>query len=366
MARRSNRPVSTMFAAAQTSQLETQIVQKDEEIQDLKRQLETLAQTPYSASTVQKYPATDFVPLRLPDGLTQPRKYFDRSALDNLKASIQKVGIQEPLLARPAPDGKLEIISGERRWRSATELQLDQVPALVKDFSDEEALEIALVANLMREDLNLVEESDSIVALIALRLKLSRDQLPPLLFKIKNLRSRYRYSNQEIADEMAQSDIENSGILSEKAIADIDAIFAEFGMTLESFTANRLTALQRMPSALLEAVRYGQIGFSKADAIRKAHLDEPITNQLLQEAVAADLTKQEIRARIQKLKSQSASAENVEIHAAVAEKPIRDRIHAHYLKMRKNPQVWSTPKLQKQLRQMERLLQSISETAAHL
>ncbi|MGP1371781.1 MAG: ParB/RepB/Spo0J family partition protein [Almyronema sp.] len=358
MARRSTRPVSTMFAAAQTSQLETQIVQKDEEIKALKSQLEALATTPYSSSSVQTYPTTDFIPLRLPDGLTQPRKYFDRLALDKLKTSIQKVGIQEPLLVRPASDGKLEIISGERRWRSATELNLAQLPALVKEFSDEEALEIALVANLMREDLNLVEESDSIVALIALRLKVNREQLPPLLFKVKNLRSRYRYSNAEIAAAMAQEQTENSGILSEKAIADIDAIFAEFGMTLESFTANRLTALQKMPEPLLEAVRRGKIGFSKADAIRRARLSEKMTSKLLQEAVTADLTKQELRAKIQALK--------VEPQPPEPEEPIRDRIHTNYQRLRKNYRAWETPRLQKQLQQLEKLLLSISETAANL
>ncbi|NJL86157.1 MAG: ParB/RepB/Spo0J family partition protein [Leptolyngbyaceae cyanobacterium SM1_1_3] len=203
-----------------------------------------MANTPISSS-VQRYLTADFIALRLPDGLTQPRKYFDRLALDKLKTSIQKVGIQEPLLVRPADDGKLEIISGERRWRSAMELGLTQLPALVKELSDEEALEIALVANLMREDLNLVEESDSIIALIALRLKISRDRLPSILFKIKNLRSRYRYTNTEILAVMTEDKAENSRILSKEAIADIDAIFAEFSMTLESFAANRLTALQK-------------------------------------------------------------------------------------------------------------------------
>ncbi|NJL86156.1 MAG: hypothetical protein HC886_09520 [Leptolyngbyaceae cyanobacterium SM1_1_3] len=83
---------------------------------------------------------------------------------------------------------------------------------------------------------------------------------------------------------------------------------------------------------------------------------------LLEEAVTADLTKQEIRTKIQALKARSQLLEKAE----EPEKQIRDRIHASYQRLRTNQKVWETPKLQKHLRQMEKLLQSISEAAAQL
>lgn len=220
MPKTGNKNVHNMFASAQTGHLQSQLQERDDEIAALKDQIEHLKNGALAeTSDVEHYPIEQFVPLRLPDGLTQPRRSFDADGLEKLKQSIQSVGIQEPLLVRRGDDDKLEIISGERRWRCSKELGLSELPAIEKNLKDEQALEIALIANLMREDLNIVDETDSIVSLIALRLNLDRGQIPKILFKIKNLRSRKQLSDPAISQELHNNDVENSRILSPDSIS---------------------------------------------------------------------------------------------------------------------------------------------------
>jgi ParB family chromosome partitioning protein len=89
----------------------------------------------------------------------QPRAYFDEEALVSLSASIRELGVLQPILVRPLPDGQFELIAGERRWRAAKRVGLQTVPALVREVADAGALEQALVENLHREDLNALEEA---------------------------------------------------------------------------------------------------------------------------------------------------------------------------------------------------------------
>ena len=89
----------------------------------------------------------------------QPRKYFEEAALKDLADSIRRYGILQPIAVRLLPTGKYEIVSGERRFRAARMAGLDQVPAVVIDADDCKAMELALIENLQREDLNPVEEA---------------------------------------------------------------------------------------------------------------------------------------------------------------------------------------------------------------
>jgi ParB family chromosome partitioning protein len=92
----------------------------------------------------------------------QPRKAFDEEAISELAESIRAQGILTPILARPDPamPGSYQIIAGERRWRAAQRARLHEVPVLVRDLSDQETLEVALVENLQRQDLNPLEEAE--------------------------------------------------------------------------------------------------------------------------------------------------------------------------------------------------------------
>ena len=98
----------------------------------------------------------------------QPRRVFDESALNDLVESIREKGVLQPLLVRPNAQklGTYEIIAGERRFRASQQAGLTQVPVLIKDFDDKTALEVALVENLQREDLNAIEEAEAYVRLL--------------------------------------------------------------------------------------------------------------------------------------------------------------------------------------------------------
>lgn len=89
----------------------------------------------------------------------QPRKYFEDSALQELSRSISEHGILQPIVVRPMPNGTYKIIAGERRWRASRLAGLTEVPVIIKDVTDAQAMEIALIENLQREDLDPVEEA---------------------------------------------------------------------------------------------------------------------------------------------------------------------------------------------------------------
>jgi len=89
----------------------------------------------------------------------QPRRSFVQSDLDDLAASVREKGILQPLIVREIDGDKYEIVAGERRWRAAQLAQLHQVPILVRDFDDAEVLEVAIIENIQRADLNAMEEA---------------------------------------------------------------------------------------------------------------------------------------------------------------------------------------------------------------
>lgn len=98
---------------------------------------------------------------RLHPNPDQPRRSFDPATLEELAGSIREKGVLQPLIVRPAPagDGGYQIVAGERRWRAAQMAQLHEVPALVRDLDDTEVLEVAIIENVQRADLNPIEEA---------------------------------------------------------------------------------------------------------------------------------------------------------------------------------------------------------------
>ncbi len=96
----------------------------------------------------------------------QPRKTFDEGALQELADSIIQHGVLQPLLVRPLPTGGYQLVAGERRWRASRIAGLKEVPVVIKELSDIETMEIAIIENLQREDLNPIEEAEGLQALI--------------------------------------------------------------------------------------------------------------------------------------------------------------------------------------------------------
>ena len=89
----------------------------------------------------------------------QPRKRFAEGDLDDLAASIKEKGVIQPLIVRAMADGRFEIVAGERRWRASQMAQLHELPVIVREFSDAEVLEVAIIENIQRADLNAIEEA---------------------------------------------------------------------------------------------------------------------------------------------------------------------------------------------------------------
>lgn len=104
----------------------------------------------------------DYIEVKLIDvepNKDQPRKSFDPDALDELAASIKEHGLLQPIVVKPLMGGTYRIIAGERRWRACRKAGLERVPVIVKDLSEQEVMEVALIENLQRQDLNPVEEA---------------------------------------------------------------------------------------------------------------------------------------------------------------------------------------------------------------
>jgi ParB family chromosome partitioning protein len=106
----------------------------------------------------------------------QPRRRFDDDPLRALAESLRDRGVLQPVLVRPVPGGSYELVAGERRWRAARMAGLETIPALIRPREDAQALEIALIENMAREDLNPVEEARACAALVE-ELGLTREEV---------------------------------------------------------------------------------------------------------------------------------------------------------------------------------------------
>ena len=129
-------------------------------------------------NSIEEIASTSAVKLKIMDiepNRDQPRKIFDEDALAELADSIAKHGVIQPLLVRPMPDGSYQLVAGERRWRASRMAGLTEVPVVIKELSDDEAMALALIDILLREDLNAIEEAQGIKALMD-TLSLTQDE----------------------------------------------------------------------------------------------------------------------------------------------------------------------------------------------
>lgn len=115
----------------------------------------------------EKMVSTDTLPLsEIIPNKDQPRKTFDETTLAELSESIKQHGVLQPLLVRPLPGGGYQLVAGERRWRACRMAGVREVPVVVKELTDTETMEIAIIENLQREDLNPIEEAEGLQALV--------------------------------------------------------------------------------------------------------------------------------------------------------------------------------------------------------
>ncbi|MDK2412919.1 ParB/RepB/Spo0J family partition protein, partial [Aphanizomenon sp. 202] len=161
--------------------------------------------------------------IKLPN--SQPRRYFDPEKLEQLVISVKEHGILEPLLVRPLEAGQYELVAGERRYRAALKVELKEIPVVVRELNDREALQLSLVENLIREDLNPIEETEGILQLLSLRLNQDTDNVVSLLYRMQN----------EAKGKVTQN------VLGSEDSEAIEAVFDALGMiSWESFVSSRL------------------------------------------------------------------------------------------------------------------------------
>lgn len=122
---------------------------------------------------------------RIKPNIHQPRKQFDEESLQELAASIKNQGIVQPLIVRKLPDDTYEIVAGERRYRAAKMTGLTELPVIVREYSDIEAMTIALIENLQREDLNSIDEAEALNQLKTVH-KLSQEELAEKIGKSRS------------------------------------------------------------------------------------------------------------------------------------------------------------------------------------
>ena len=120
-------------------------------------------------------------------GAWQPRRQFDRAQLDELASSIREKGIVQPVLLRPTPDqpGRFQLVAGERRWRAAQIARLHEIPAVVRELTDAECYEIALIENIQRQDLSVIDEAQGYAKLLEIN-SYTQDQLAKIIGKSRS------------------------------------------------------------------------------------------------------------------------------------------------------------------------------------
>lgn len=282
------RSINQMVAGAIESKKEDEVSRLREELAELRANSQS--------SGVSEILVADITALRLPDNLKQPRRYFDPAKLAKLEDSIQKHGVLEPIMVRPAVDGRFETVSGERRWRCCAALGIQTIPATVRELDDKTALEIALIAQLLNEGISVIEQTDSIIGLLRLRLGKTFEETTRFLHAAHNYLSKGIEGNAICGDE------DKIGIVA--------AILEEFGLKIGSFVSNRLPLL-KMPTPVLEAVREGRVSPTNAQIVAKQ--PEEWHYQLL--ADAEQLTKDELQRKIAGIRAQMVQ-QNLSAHAA--------------------------------------------------
>ncbi|NMG11907.1 ParB/RepB/Spo0J family partition protein [Brasilonema sp. UFV-L1] len=341
---------------------------------------------------------------------TQPRRYFDPQALKELVESIKQHGILQPLLVRPLTKGGYELVAGERRYRAAKEVGLTSVPVVVRELTDSDAVQLALIENLLREDLNPVEETEGILQLLAIRLGRAVEEVPPLLHRLQR---ELKVANNVIGKTAADNEPESANNVIGKTAANdepesannvigksqakksdtannvigktaaddepksannvigksesdgsssspnpnlivnpdlkiIEEVFTGLGtMTWESFVNNRLPLLN-LPSDILDVLRSGRIAYTKAKVI--AQISEK-TERLafLEQALVQDWSLSEIKKLLRAKKPQPPTE--------VSDYP--KRFTAVTAKLKKS-RIWSDPNKRQQLETLLAQLEALT------
>ncbi|MBD2731244.1 ParB/RepB/Spo0J family partition protein [Nostoc sp. FACHB-892] len=358
-------------------------------------QITTPPPAPWLSSPDGELPAATETTIKLSDIVLpqhQPRRYFDPQALKELVSSVKQHGILQPLLVRPLAGGKYELVAGERRYRAGLEAELEVVPVVVRELSDDQAFQLALIENLQREDLNPVEETEGILHLLAIRLHCDVEAVKSLLYRMKNAHSKGEQlsksslnesrknvfpnsdnpqtednisehlaeknesrknvspnpdnpqSEDNISDHLADETESRKNVspnLDEEQVKTVQQVFESLGlMNWLSFITTRLPLLN-LPEEILIALREGKLEYTKAQVLARVRNNE-IRKKLLSEAIANDWSLSQIKEKI------TAWTDDEQTSSSKATNQIPDRLQNITQRIKKR-QLWKEPRKQKQL-----------------
>lgn len=244
---------------------------------NLLQTMQEISQEGQAREVVQPLPITDISP-----NPYQPRRTFDDASLRDLSASIQTDGLIHPVLVRPDPTqpNGFELVDGERRFRAARHLGWATIPAIVRSVTDDQMRAHAAVANLQREDLNVIDEVDATVTLVADLLGVGREEVGARLAAL------------ERTPDPTQ-------------VTRLDDLFSRLGRgTWASFSKNKLRVLS-WPPDVLAAMRDTGLPFSHASVIVSAR-QEPHRRQLIASWQDSRCTVTDLRQQLETLRAQVA------------------------------------------------------------
>jgi len=269
----------------------------------------------------------------------QPRRYFDPDKQAQLVKSISEHGILEPLLVRPLANGNYELVAGERRYRAAQSIGLIEIPVVSKELDDRQALQVALLENLQREDLNPVEETEGILDLLSFTLKISTDEVSSILNRANHAKNRHQELEENVSLQLQT----------------IESVLSGLGkFSAESFRTSRLPLLN-LPAEILSALREGKIEFTKARAIAQVKNEEQ-RQTLLKLALSEDLSFRDIKQKIGELNA---------IEQEILPSTTYVKRYSQIGKQLKKTSVWNDPnkrsKLDKLLSELEELVGGVDK-----
>lgn len=264
----------------------------------------------------------------------QPRRYFDPQAMQQLVESVKQHGILQPLLVRRKGNDKYELVAGERRYRSAISVGLEEVPVVIRELADEEALQLAILENLQREDLNPIEETEGLLQLLASKLNKTPESIIALL-------NQAAHPERNFVDNVIHTE-------EWQIVIEVFTIVGKF--TPESFRTNRLPLLN-LPDEILDALRQGRIAYTKARVIARVR-DEAQRQALLEAAIIEDLSLSQIKERITSVNNASTVNKDESIS-------LKSRVKAAYRLIEKS-NIWEDSKKQKRLEKLLAELESLA------
>mgnify|MGYP002780547086 CR=1 FL=1 len=219
-------------------------------------------------------PVSDIYP-----GKFQPRQFFSEEAIEALATSFREQGFRGAINVRPLKNGTWEIVAGERRWRAAKLAGLTKVRCLVDQYTDEEALEFALIENLQREDLSKIEETEGILKLIEVKVGIPKERAITII------------GAEGHPERIARSDVATS-----EDMKKILAVLSSFGVELQTFRTKNLRTLA-LPDDLKTAHLERGLSYSVALELLKIK-DAAKRKALLEKAIKRKLSFREIRDRV--------------------------------------------------------------------